>query len=48
MSSSKDWDAIVIGGGMVGMAVAYGLAKQGERVGALALYPAFTVAGTFI
>ena len=35
MSSRKDWDAIVIGGGMVGMAVAYGLAKQGERVALL-------------
>ena len=35
MSSTTDWDALVIGGGMVGMAVAYGLAKQGERVALL-------------
>lgn len=35
MSSRTEWDVIVIGGGMVGMAVAYGLAKHGERVALL-------------
>jgi glycine/D-amino acid oxidase-like deaminating enzyme len=35
MSSKSEWDVLVIGGGMVGMAVAYGLAKQGERVALL-------------
>lgn len=32
MSDAADFDTLVIGGGVVGMAVAYGLARAGERV----------------
>lgn len=35
MNRSRDTDVLVLGGGAVGMAIAYGLAAQGERVSVL-------------